>query len=115
MNPEYVIPVLTVLLSVSASAFGSWLVFRAQTRRIGSQNVLDESTALEIQMRVNKENALLIKDMQRKYEDLYNSLKGQHRLEITGADFDMGTLLSNGMVETTGATLKIVKLQEAQS
>jgi len=53
MKPEYFIPIFTVLLSVGASILGSWLVFRAQTRRIGSQNVLDESSALEIQMRVN--------------------------------------------------------------
>lgn len=115
MNPEYAVPIFTVLLSVAGSAFGSWLVFRAQSRRIGSQNILDESNALEIQMRINRENALLIRDMQEKYARLYDGLKGQHRLEITGADFDMGTLLSNGMVETTGATLKIVKLQDAQS
>jgi len=112
MNPEYAVPIFTVLLSVGASLFGSWLVFRAQTRRIGSQNLLDESTALEIQMRVNKENAILIKDMQEKYAALYDGLKGTHRLEITNADFDMGTLVSTGTVETTGATLRIRKLQD---
>jgi hypothetical protein len=112
MNPEYVIPVFTILLSAGASIFGSWLVFRAQTRRVGSQNILDESSALEIQMRVNKENTLLIKDIQEKYTTLYNSLKGIHRLEITGADFDMGTLMSTGTVETPGATVRIRKLQE---
>jgi len=111
MNPEYFIPIFTVLLSVGASIFGSWLVFRAQTRRIGSQNILDESSALEIQMRVNAQNAIVIKDMHEKYSILYESLKGTHRLEITGADFDMGELLTTGVVETTGATMKIIKLQ----
>jgi hypothetical protein len=112
MNSEYLVPILTVLLSFSASVLGSWLVFRAKTMRIGSQNVLDESTALEIQMRINKENSLLIKDMQTKYSDLYDSLKGPHRLEISQADFDMGTLIATGTVETTGAVLKIKKLTE---
>lgn len=78
MNPDLVIPIVTVIFSTLASLLGTWAIFYNQKSRNRSQNFHDDmdtaKNALEIAERATAKQL----ELERKVEALTSILKDKH-------------------------------------
>lgn len=113
MNPDYAIPILTILLSGAFSMAGALLVYRVQSRRLPSQNRQEDSQTMLNLTKISEEQSkqLLaaraeIKAVQKQLDEVLNRLSGTHRLI---ASFSMTDLLSDGIARLEDGKIEVMK------
>lgn len=75
---EYVVPLLTIVLSALVSAFASWLVYRGQAERTPSQNARDDMDTARIALEISEKSTAKQLELEKKVSTLEGILKNRH-------------------------------------
>lgn len=83
MTPEvipnpYVLAVITGVLAVLGSSIAAYFVFKAQIKRIGSQNGLDDVNTAKIALEISEKSLAKQKEQESEIQSLKNILKNRH-------------------------------------
>lgn len=75
---EYIVQILTVVLSALGSAFAAWLVYRSQAERTPSQNFRDDMDTARIALEISEKSTAKQLELEKKVTTLEGILKNRH-------------------------------------